>query len=279
MTYLLLFSLSFAALAQDFNFDKEKGRAVPAFAGQLKLMKGKVFKKTPEGQVPVSPGERFRKSDIILTAEKSFAKVQLVDDTIVTVGAASELRLDEFDFMDKNNRKLVVTLIKGQLTGDVKNKAKPGDIIFKARYSSMGIRGTYILMNHQERGSLFLTDYALLSGDAEVSDHAQGTTPISRGDRMTRIYNEAQAKTINKDGKLTADEFSTLEARGIDEDTQVKPFLSYSSFDGLITEEATPAAQTTAPVGSESPRKEQDGKWKENLKKLNDKLRKQNQQR
>ncbi len=279
MNYLLILTVSFAVFAQDFVFDKEKGRAVPAFAGQLKLMKGKVFKTTPEGQVPVSPGERFRKSDVIVTAEKSFAKVQLVDDTIVTVGAASELRLDEFDFMDKNNRKLVVTLIKGQLTGDVKNRAKPGDIIFKTRYSSMGIRGTYVLMNHQVRGSYYVADYALLSGEAEVTDHARGTTPIQRGDRLTRIYNEEQTKTTNNDGKLSTEEFMALEAKGIDEDTQVRPFLSYSSLDGLVSKEAVAPTQTSATGGTQAPREEQEGKWQENLKKLNEKLRQQNQQR
>jgi hypothetical protein len=279
MTYLLLLSLTVTALAQDFVFDKDKGRAVPAFAGQLKLMRGKVFKTTPEGTTPVSAGERFRKSDVIVTAEKSFAKVQLVDDTIVTVGASSELKLDEFDFMDKGNRKIVVTLIKGQLTGDVKNKAKPGDVIFKSRYSSMGIRGTYILMNHRVNGSLYVADYALLSGEAAVTDHAQGTTTLGRGDRLTLVYNESQTKTARKEEKLAPDEFAALEARGIDEDAQIRPFLSFSSLEGLGIDSTAPEDKTTASPGKDSPREERDGNWQENLKKLNEKLREQNRRR
>ena len=121
MNIILLFLFSSLVFSQDFVFDKEKGRAVPSYIGQIKLMKGKVFKKNAEGTQVVDTGERFKKDDILITDNSAFARIQIVDDTIISVGPGSEFKFGDMDFKEKTDRKLSFSLNKGQVAGEVKN--------------------------------------------------------------------------------------------------------------------------------------------------------------
>lgn len=265
------------AFSQDFVFDKEKGRAVPSYVGQLKLMKGKVFKKSGEATKDVETGERFKKSDVIVTAEKSFAKVLIVDDTVISIGPQSEVRFDEFDFKDKSDRRMSITLIKGQLSGDVKNKAtNPGDIKFRTKYTTMGIRGTYILMNASTNKSLDIAEYALLSGKAEVADHKTAKFEMKKGDRVILIRDSRDDGTHQQAGHLTETEFNTLQAREVDEEKDFKPFLPYSDWDWI--EKSANKVKTRNDEVVVEKREENKPGWEENLQKLNQKL-KENQKK
>jgi hypothetical protein len=280
MKYILCFLLvTTSVFAQDFVFDKEKGRAVPSYVGQLKLMKGKVFKKTGETVKDVETGERFKKDDVIITDAKSFAKILIVDDSIISIGPESEVRIDEFDFKDKTDRKMSLTLLKGQLTGNVKNKnANPGDIKFRSKYTTMGIRGTYILMNARTKNSLDIAEYALLSGKADVTDHKDIKFDMKKGDRIV-IYRD-NAKELNdmRSRQMTADEFKNLEATQTDEIKDFKPFLPFVDLKEL---EATTLQDSDVQMNEETAANKRTDKkptWQQNLKKLNEKL-KENQKK
>lgn len=266
-----------ALKAQDFVFDKEKGKAVPNFIGQIKLMKGKVFKKVKDETTEVENGERFKINDIVVTQDQSFVKIQMIDDSTITLGPKSEMKLSNFDFQDKSNRSMAVELIKGQLGADIKNRAKPGEINFKTKYTTMGVRGTYFLMNHQTIGNLDIADYAVVEGKVEVSD-ADGTkAPLSLGERMTLIHDSSVKKSAKDKLKLSSTELSELNPK-IDEDSEVKPFLPFfelknvepgSPLETMLTQAEVKEEKTKEADKAEAPKKN----WKDSLKKLNEKLR------
>lgn len=268
-----------SAFSQDFVFDKEKGRAVPSYIGQLKLMKGSAFKKSGENTKDVEAGERFKKDDILVTSEKSFARILLIDDTVISVGPQSELKFDDIDFKDKSDRKMSLTLLKGQLTGNVKNKAaNPGDIKFRTKYATMGVRGTYILMNAQTKNNLDIAEYALLSGKADVLDHKNQKFELKKGDRIVIVREASKDETKHEAKVLSEAEFNILNAPAIDEEKDFKPFLPY--FDLKEAEKffsAKAVDQKTEEV-SDNKREEVKPNWEENLQKLNQKL-KENQKK
>lgn len=267
------------AYSQDFVFDKEKGRAVPSYIGQLKLIKGSAFKKSGENTKDVETGERFKKNDILVTNDKSFAKILLIDDTILSVGPESELKFDDIDFKDKSDRRMSFTLVKGQLTGNVKNKAaNPGDIKFRTKYATMGVRGTYILMNAKAKNNLDIAEFALLSGKADVLDFKNQKFELNKGDRIVIIREASKDETKHEAKVLTEAEFNILNAPGIDEEKDFKPFLPH--FDLKEAEKffsAKAVDQKTEEV-ADNKREEEKPNWEENLQKLNQKL-KENQKK
>lgn len=263
--------------AQDFVFDKEKGKAVPTFIGQIKLMKGKVFKKVNEETNEVSTGERFKVNDLVITSEQSFVKIQMIDDSIITIGPKSEMKLVNFDFQDKSNRSMTVELVKGQLGADIKNRAKPGDLNFKTKFTTMGVRGTYFLMNHHSIGNLVVADYAVIEGKVEVADADSNKAPLSKGERMTLIHDASVKKSAKEKIALSSTELSDLNPK-INEDEEVKPFLPYlelkdirsgSPLETLLTQAEVKPDKTKDQEKTEAPKKN----WKDSLKKLNEKLR------
>lgn len=273
---LLFTSLTYS---QDFVFDKEKGRAVPSYVGQLKLMKGKVYRKNAEGIKEVELGERFKKDDLLITDDKSFARILIVDDSLISVGPKSELRFDEIDFIDKTNRKLTFTLLKGQLSGDIKNKAKPGEIKFKTRYTSMGVRGTYLLMNHQNVNSLHIAEYALVSGKIEITDDQNNKYPIIKGEKIVLIHDDLRKISAENKGNLSEDEFIRLEGKTIDEASEFKPLLPYfklseaGSSSPLYQVLNTSESPQASPSELSEKRKEKSFSLDEKLKQLNQKLK------
>lgn len=278
----LLTLISFPLMAQDFTFDKEKGRAVPTYIGQLKLIKGKVFKKSGENVEEVQVGARFGKADTLITQEGSFARILIVDETVLSVGPKSELQFSEFDFVDKNNRKAVFNFIKGQLGGQIKNKAKPGDITFRTKLTTIGVRGTDLFLNHQTVKNLEITEHALSSGKTVVSDEKGAEKEIEKGERIVIIKDSQSARAASEKIKLSGTELETLMARGLDEEKEPRPLLPYfkvatinssSSLYKVISEEE-PTGTSDAPAKREEVKKD----WRQNLEKLNEKL-KENQRK
>lgn len=280
--FLSLFSVSLFApskrlCAQDFTFDKDKGQAVPNFLCQLKLMKGKVYKKSGNDLVEVKLGERFVKSDTIVTSEQSIAKVLVVDDTIITIGPSSELSFENFEFMDKTNRKAVYNLIKGQLSGNVKNKAKDGDLQFKTKYTVLGVRGTEILMNFRTVNAIDVSEYALLSGKAEITDDKGGKHDITKGEHVVFLHDTGTKKSAIEKLKLSNDDQKNLKALKIDETKDFKPLMPYYKAEDVVMN-STEASVTGESTTAEEKRVDKKP-WQENLKELNQKLKENNKKR
>lgn len=231
--YLVLLFVSLSLQAQDFTFDKVKGKAVPNYIAEIKVLKGEAFKQTNGKKTQVEIGTRFLKSDTLITQEKSMVKIMLVDDTIISLGPKSELNFTDMTFNEKDDRQLVVSLVKGQLTGHVKNKAKPGEVSFRTKLATMGVRGTQILINHQTINQMEISEFALLTGSADVEDNKKVTHPLSASDKITIVQNNTDQKSLQEISKLSDSEFKNLNRTDINEDLEFRPFLPYFEVKGL----------------------------------------------
>jgi hypothetical protein len=277
---ILFLILSFGALGQDFTFDKEKGKAVPTFIGQAKLIKGSVFKKTADSSLtPVETGTRFKTSEGVITKERSFLKIQLIDDTIISIGPKSEIKLDEYDFTDKENRSFLFSLIRGQMTGDIKNKAPADQLKFKTKFTTMGIRGTYVLVNTQTKNSLEVSQFALLSGKAQLSAGVD-KYDLASGDHLVIVSGDSLTEKEKR--ILSGEEINKLSAEEIDETKDFKPFLPYLDLNDETNSLMRKHFQHTSSsdIGEivVNKREEKKPSWQQNLKKLNQKL-KENQKK
>lgn len=279
-TLIFALFISTSLFAQDFEFDKEKGRAVPKYIAQIKLLKGKVFKLTNGEMEEVQVGARFSKADTLVTGELSFAKIVVVDDTMISIGPKSELKFGNFNFVDKTNRQMAYELLKGQLRAHVKNKAKDGEIIFKTKLTAMGVRGTEILINHQVYKNKDISEYALLSGTADVSDDKSGKIDMKESDRAIFVHDPMTLQSASEKLQFTKAEMDYLKAVKMDDEKEFKPFMPYfvpekvskdSTLHSMLTD--TAAAPTGTNGTAEEPKRDNKKNWRENLQKLNEKLR------
>jgi hypothetical protein len=277
---LLLAFISLPLKAQDFAY--ENGKAVPKFVAQIKDFRGKVYKESKGSSRLVKHGERFYKNDVVTTAEKSMVKLELIDESILNLSAQSQLKFSEYKFKDKNDREFIFNFIKGQVRSLVKNKNNTGPgLIIKTPLAVMGVRGTELLINHRQIKNVEISEFALLSGEAEISDGKDLSQIIKMGDRMTVLKDKIKAVAAKDLKQLTDTDLIELKAPGMDENKEFKPFLPY--LDPINLESNSPLlpffleAQNqkgeslkTNIEGSSEGKKN----WKDNLDKLNEELRK-----
>ena len=275
LTFLLLFSLP--VLAQDFTFNKEKGEAVPNYVCQLKVMRGKVFQVTGGVKKEVKVGTRFYQNDTLITQDKSFAQLLIADDSVMSIGANSEINFAEFKFIDKTNRQIVYSFIKGQIRALIKNKAKEGDIIFKTKLAIMGVRGTELFINHQTIKKIEVSEFALTEGNVQVADDKNQKHEVNKSDRLIIVQDSETKKSAIEMNTLSNEELKILSK----EDELLHLFNPASL---IMTSSLLPyfhANEAPAVVGSnnesaasEPTEKEVQNKdWRGNLKKLNKKLK------
>lgn len=259
----ILFALVFASsalMAQDFAYDPATGKALPKYIGELKLVKGRVFKDNGGKRAGLKEGAQLYPGDTLVTEEKSFVRVLMVDQSTVNLGPNSELNFESFKYNSNTDRQSVYHLMKGQLRGLVKNKAKDGDIQFKTSQAVMGIRGTELLVNHQVLGKIDVSEFALLSGRADVQDAQGQQHQLVKHDRLVVVGDEKprhQKLPLNK-----------TELDIMNRDDEFLPYAPLVASDSSSTTSATTTASsdegsTTAPKRSTS----------QNLEKLNEQLR------
>ena len=272
----LVFSLSL--FAKDFTFDQETGKAVPNHLGEIKLLRGKVFKKHQGKTTEVKTGTRFNKDDTVFTEQRSFAKILLVDDTVLSVGPNSELNFSEFKYVDKTNRQMTFDFIKGQLRALVVNKAKEGDLKFKTKAALMGVRGTELLINHQTLNALEISEFALLTGSAEVMDNKNEKHALAKLDRITIMLDPGNSEIASDKNTL-----SELEQKLLKAEEELLPYFqieNLSKTSALYSHlQKLPVSDVTSPETNQATTNQDERKnWRYNLEKLNEKL-KQNQKK
>ncbi len=275
---LALTILTLPSFAQDYTLDKETGKAVPSFIGQLRLAQGKVFKRAQGKLIEVYSGERFFEGNALVTGKDSKAKMMMVDESIVSLGPEGEILFKKFSFKDKENRTCEYELIKGQLRGNVPQKLKAGSINFKTKYSTMGIRGTQILVNHQKLKNLEISEFALLEGKALLHFSESKLTTLKPGEHVV-VMGNSEGKTGKELGSLGQERLSELKATTLNEEKEFKPFLpllsiseisSTSVLSPLIQDQNPAKEKEVSPQGeSKAPKN-----WRESLKKLNEELKK-----
>ena len=142
---ILLLSLILTTL----SFAQEKNVS----ATVLKV-RGKVEAKLPSGKViKVKKGDKLPSLTTLTSSAKSFAVVQMVDKTKLTLGPKSEIQLK---VLSQKNKPGLINLLKGQLRSNVKpDKVKKNKLFIKANMAAIGVRGTETVMVYNDKSDKF----------------------------------------------------------------------------------------------------------------------------
>ena len=270
MKHLFFLLLPLTLQAQDFSFNKETGKAVPQFVGELKLMRGRALKTTGGRPRPVKQGERFFPRDTVVTEENSSMKILISDDTWLSLGPESELVFTEFNYRDKDDRNITYELKKGRLAANVRQKIKNGAVDFRSRYSSMGVRGTKLMMNYREVNGLAVAEYALLEGKAHVTDSKGVEHELNAGERIVLLGDQKKKEERLEKLQLSPEDLQNFASPEADEDKDIRPFMPY------YEPKALTVTSTTSDPGIEERKKDATTSGSgtfDNLKKLNEQLK------
>lgn len=155
--------------------------ATSAFAAEAVV--GKIVRLKEAAYVNGKPAQRLgaiRKGDVITTNQDGRVEITFIDDTILTVGGASEFIIDEFSFGGPDStQKALLKLTKGAfraVTSAVIDKA-PENFVVKTPLATIGIRGTDFWGGFLEADTL---DVVMLDGKGVAVTTKGGTVVIDK---------------------------------------------------------------------------------------------------
>ena len=187
---------------KDFILDLKTSTLIPKYLGKIKAMHGKVI----IGDRELKVGSKIYNEDLVQTKEKSFALLDMVDLTTITLGPETDFKVEGWSFKTKNDRDAQFNVMKGQWRARVRSKAKElNQLKIKTPVVSMGIRGTELMVNVLKKNGKDVTQVALLSGEI----HVEGGTPdmtqdLVPGDHAVIIKSEKGIE--HKDRKISEEE-------------------------------------------------------------------------
>lgn len=119
----------------------------PAAAGRIKLASGQVFVVRGGTSVPATVGQEVFESDSLRTGSDGRLGITLKDDTRVSLGPSSEVRLNSFLFTPAEGRiGLVLNFVRGMavyVSGKIA-KLAPDSIRLETPGAIVGVRGTTV---------------------------------------------------------------------------------------------------------------------------------------
>jgi hypothetical protein len=283
-TMLFTLLLPLVAYSQDYKLNAE-GQAVPSYVGKVRAIKGKVFSLSKGKSKVAKVGTQLYRDDTLTTGERSIVKLMMVDDTAITLGPSSEIRFEDYQFVSKTERR-IHSFVRGQLSSFVKNKANPGDLVFRTGATTFGIRGTHLLINARAINQVEVSEFALLSGNAELDDQSGSQQQLVAGDRIVIAENSVTKKRAREKMALTATEKDFLAVSDKDDEELLWPLLAFiepavigkesSLYEVFHNEAAGAAGPRKDPPAPAAPPRESESTGTgtfENLRKLNEKLR------
>jgi hypothetical protein len=110
--------------------------------GKIYFCKGTFFINRIEEKCNGKMNKEIYESDLIETDIRSFVKLKMVDETNIMLGPKSKFDIEEYSVVNKNEKNITISLIKGFLHTHFREKVKKGKAIIKTRNASMGVRGT-----------------------------------------------------------------------------------------------------------------------------------------
>jgi hypothetical protein len=122
-------------------------QSAPAAAGRIKLASGQVFVIRGGNSAPAMVGQEVFESDSLRTGSDGRLGVTLKDDTRVSLGPGSEVRLNSFLFTPAEGRLgLVLNFVRGMavyVSGKIA-KLAPDSIRLETPGAIVGVRGTTV---------------------------------------------------------------------------------------------------------------------------------------
>lgn len=173
MKKILLTSLAFLILSSNILFaqTKEFIGVIGAAIGDIKNQKDEILEN----------GSKVYYGDTIVVSEKSNAQVLFLDQTVITIGEKSELKIDEFVYDPETNDGKFVSNIKSGtikiITGEI-SKKDPDNLEIKIPTGTIGARGTeFVVLTESNNESTVVllgpgpnNSLGMIPGNLEVSD-------------------------------------------------------------------------------------------------------------
>jgi len=121
----------------------------PAAVGHIKIASGSVFIVRAGGQVPARPGQAVFEADGLRTGPDGRLGITLKDDTRVSLGPSSEVRLDRFRYAPADGQLgFVLKVVRGvaaYVSGRIA-KLSPDSIRLETPEAIVGVRGTTLAL-------------------------------------------------------------------------------------------------------------------------------------
>jgi hypothetical protein len=125
-----------------------------AAAGRVKVSSGAAFVVRAGQPIPATPGQAVLEADVLRTGADGRLGVALNDDTRVSLGPASEVRLDRFSYASADGRlALVLKFARGvaaYVSGRIA-KLAPDAIRLETPAAIVGVRGTTVAIKVDEQ--------------------------------------------------------------------------------------------------------------------------------
>ena len=144
--------------------------------GTITLLEGEAFVKRGEETLRLNISDSISNNDFIETKTNSKVKITFIDNTIITIGKESSLKIEDyfFDSNNKNSAKTELSVSKGAfhaITGQI-GKVNPEKFKLKTKNATIGIRGTEI---YGDQNRVFCTQGAIfVMSFGETREVSQG---------------------------------------------------------------------------------------------------------
>lgn len=144
--------------------------------GTITLLEGEAFVKRGEETLRLNISDSISNNDFIETKTNSKVKITFIDNTIITIGKESSLKIEDyfFDSNNKNSAKTELNVSKGAfhaITGQI-GKVNPEKFKLKTKNATIGIRGTEI---YGDQNRVFCTQGAIfVNSFGETREVSQG---------------------------------------------------------------------------------------------------------
>lgn len=130
--------------------------------GSVTIVEGEVFATREGKQIRLNLADKIEKNDFIETKINSKIKITFIDNTMITIGKESNLKIEDyfFDQNNKNGSKTELNITKGTfhtITGQI-GKVNPSKFKLKTKNATIGIRGTEI---YGDQDRVFCTQGAI----------------------------------------------------------------------------------------------------------------------
>lgn len=267
-------SLSFAQTDKDFTLDLKTSTLIPKYVGTVKEIRGEVI---VEDRI-LQKGSKIYPRDVLKTNEKSFLKLELIDETLITIGPKSEFQVEKWSYRTKNDRDALFTLTQGKMRAEVRAKAKEKDQLkVKSPLVAMGIRGTQFLFNNQIIAEKEVTQVALLEGKIHIeADSLKEKWDLKPGDYVEVVKSETKSRKRKK--VLSTEEMTDFKKPEAPEQLNLLPDLVSHLEDGPEVGEEQLTVNTIQSTSNDSITTQVPAKV-ENSQSLKEKIRELNETR
>lgn len=198
--------------------------ALFANIGTITLLEGEAFVKRGEETLRLNISDSISNNDFIETKTNSKVKITFIDNTIITIGKESSLKIEDyfFDSNNKNSAKTELSVSKGAfhaITGQI-GKVNPDKFKLKTKNATIGIRGTEI---YGDQSRVFCTQGAIF-----VLSFGE-TREVSQGFFVNTFDNQIPSQSMPIDQQQFQDVNSRLNTNDVGNNQSSNNFDNPSS--------------------------------------------------